>query len=299
NLKSRPLSPETDKETIEPYLLSPTPSIPILRTETPQPILEQNFRDRNFISQVIGFNDNQIPKVDSIFEEGSDSWRAYNSVRKLTQRQKEIEEKYSTEKRNMKLGQPKNKVAFAGSQTNLESAQVFRLLMSQMGLLSLENRHKVIPLQISGRLIKDLEKLDTLNERDCLSTSVYFVKSGIEDYESIINPPSISEDFEKFLNSLGWPVSYKAKLNSSFCETTPYFADRTTEVIFNIPYVIHLPKPEAPSESLSALFKNISADDLVSVVWIEDILSMHNIPPKIGQSIFVYIFVHPLQNATG
>jgi len=26
---------------------------------------------------------------------------------------------------------------------------------------------------------------------------------------------------------------------------------------------------------------------------------MHNIPQKIGQSVFVYIFVHPLQNATG
>ncbi|CAG8471495.1 1327_t:CDS:2 [Acaulospora colombiana] len=177
--------------------------------------------------------------------------------------------------------------------------------MSQMGLISLDNRHKVVPLQISERLIKDLERLDSLNERDCLSTSVYYVRSGVEDLESIINPASISEDFEKFLNSLGWPVSldshpgYKAKLNSSFCKTTSYFADRTVEVIFNIPYVIHLPNPEASSGSLTTLFRDVSADDLVCIVWIEDILSMHNVPSKVGQSVLVYIFVHPLQNATG
>lgn len=44
------------------------------------------------------------------------------------------------------------------------SPQAFRLFMSQMGLLSLENRHRMIPLRISEKLVNDLEKLDQLHE---------------------------------------------------------------------------------------------------------------------------------------
>ncbi|RIA84468.1 hypothetical protein C1645_832213 [Glomus cerebriforme] len=265
----------------------------------------QTYQDNNIrsnIPRIVSFNEYQIPKVDKIFEEGSDSWRAYNVVKKLTQRQKETEERLLEEKQRLKRSQQKYKAIPAGSNTNLTSPQAFRLFMSQMGLLSLENRNRLIPLQISEKLVNDLEKLDQLYERDCVSASVYYVRSGAEEYNHIINPPTISEDFEKFLNSLGWPVSinthsgFKAKLSPVFCKTAPYFADRTVEVIFNVPYLIHAPSLDSPIESLSSIIKNITVDDLVCIAWIEDIASMHNIPQKIGQSIFIYIFVHPLQS---
>lgn len=110
---------------------------------------------------------------------------------------------------------------------------------------------------------------------------------------------------------------FKAKLNSSICKTALYFADRAVEVIFNVPYLIHLPPNNTTAnevdndnsssnnnnnnndESLSTIFKNISSDDSVCIIWIEDIISMQNIPSKIGQPAFIYIFVNPLQNATG
>ena len=57
--------------------------------------------------------------------------------------------------------------------------------------------------------------------------------------------------------------------------------------------------PDSSIESLSSIIKNVTVDDLVCIAWIQDIISMHNIPQKIGQSVLVYIFVHPLQNATG
>ncbi|CAG8856618.1 38798_t:CDS:2, partial [Gigaspora margarita] len=125
--------------------------------------------------------------------------------------------------------------------------------------------------------------------RNCLSVSVYYIQSGSDNFDNIINPPSISEDFERFLNSLGWPVSldahsgYKAKLNSSICEVAPYFADRSVEVIFNVPYLIKTPNTDSSSNSLLDFFKNIFVDDLVCIVWIEDVLSMHSAPSKIGQ----------------
>ncbi|CAG8830306.1 1568_t:CDS:2, partial [Racocetra persica] len=193
----------------------------------------------------------------------------YREVKKLTQRQKEIEKQSFEEKKKR------------------------------------QNRHRITPLKISEKLICDLEKLDLLNERNCLSVSVYYIQSCSDDFDHIINPPSISEDFERFLNSLGWPVSlethsgYKAKLDSSICKTTPYFADRSVEVIFNVPYLIQTQNNDLSSDSLSNLLKNIFSDDLVCIVWVDDVLSMHNAPSKIGQSALVYIFVHPLQNATG
>ncbi|CAG8471515.1 1328_t:CDS:2 [Acaulospora colombiana] len=104
SLKNRPLSPEMDKDIIDPKLLSPTPSISILRTETPQYFSYEQLstKDRTS-SQVVGFNDDQIPNVGSIFEEGSDNWKAYNSIRNLIHMQKEIEEKSLAEKNNVKL----------------------------------------------------------------------------------------------------------------------------------------------------------------------------------------------------
>ncbi|PKY12404.1 hypothetical protein RhiirB3_494759 [Rhizophagus irregularis] len=251
---------------------------------------EKKLPFRSNIPRIVSFNEHQIPKVDKIFEEGSDSWRAYNAVKKLTQRQKVVEERSLEEKQRYKATP-------AGSNSNLSSPQAFRLFMSQMGLLSLENRHRMIPLRISEKLVNDLEKLDQLHD-----ASVYYVRSGAVEYDQIINPSTISEDFEKFLNSLGWPVSisthsgFKAKLSSAFCKTTPYFADRTVEVIFNVPYLIHTPLSDSSMESLSSIIKNITVDDLVCIAWIEDIASMSNVPQKIGQTVFVYIFVHPLQN---
>ncbi|CAG8795778.1 26103_t:CDS:2, partial [Racocetra persica] len=99
--KTRPLSPEIDKELHEPTLLSPLQSIPILRTETPPHFLydQQGTKDQSFIQRILCFNNDQIPTVDNIFEAGSDSWRAYREVKKLTQRQKEIEKQSFEEKR--------------------------------------------------------------------------------------------------------------------------------------------------------------------------------------------------------
>ncbi|POG70412.1 hypothetical protein GLOIN_2v1775884 [Rhizophagus irregularis DAOM 181602=DAOM 197198] len=277
------------------------PSLRRAFTTSHRPQTHQDNSFRSNIPRIVSFNEHQIPKVDKIFEEGSDSWRAYNAVKKLTQRQKVVEERSLEEKQRL-MNHQNYKATPAGSNSNLSSPQAFRLFMSQMGLLSLENRHRMIPLRISEKLVNDLEKLDQLHERDCVSASVYYVRSGAVEYDQIINPSTISEDFEKFLNSLGWPVSisthsgFKAKLSSAFCKTTPYFADRTVEVIFNVPYLIHTPLSDSSMESLSSIIKNITVDDLVCIAWIEDIASMSNVPQKIGQTVFVYIFVHPLQN---
>nr|CAG8510797.1 3940_t:CDS:10 [Entrophospora candida] len=300
-----PSSPMLEGENDSTKLRTPSPTFPF-RTNTPPGVNEKpdNKSSNLVLPKVDGYTAEHIPSVDKIFKEGSESWGAYHAIKKLTLRQKEAEKKELAVK-DKRTNNSNCKTLHDQLHKHLESPQVFRLFMAQIGLLSLENRHRVIPLKISEILVKDLERFDQLNERDCLSASIYYAKSGVESYEILINPPRISEDFERFLNSLGWPVlieshpGYKAKLDPAHCKTAPYFADRCVEVIFSVPYLISLPNSNSSLESLIKIFKNIASEDLVSIVWLEDITSIHKIPSIIGQSVFVYIFIYPLQNATG
>jgi hypothetical protein len=62
--------------------------------------------------------------------------------------------------------------------------------MSQMGLLSLENRHRMIPLRISEKLVSDLEKLDQLHEYVNEFTQIkiiLFLEFNVKHYFFIID----------------------------------------------------------------------------------------------------------------
>ncbi|KAG9297725.1 hypothetical protein G9A89_011240 [Geosiphon pyriformis] len=301
-------------DTSQPQLLSvPSPaqqfdlnihfdtSAPSLHADSPLDSLHdvQEVKDPVMAPNMLAFSENvYIPSVDKILKDGSESLRAYNAIRKLTQKQKNGENLIAGRQRGQSF-----KAIPARLNANLESPQAFRLFMSQMGLLSLENRHRVVPLRISEKFIRDLEHLDRLHERECISASVFYARTGEEPYEHIINPESVNEDFEKFLNSLGWPVAieahqgFKGKLTPSVCRTAPYFADRNVELIFNVPYLIQK-SPGNSAEITSPIFRRISADDNVCIVWIQEIKGIPTILQKI-KSAMVYIFVHPLQNATG
>ncbi|CAG8459818.1 2057_t:CDS:10 [Ambispora leptoticha] len=285
----------------------PPSPVPALQASTPLNLSSdtQEAISHANVPKIFAFDENNyVPSMDKILKEGSESWLAYNVIKKLTLKQINAEEHAIMRKQHGKLFGQSYKAEPARLNANLESPQAFRLFMSQMGLLNLENRHRVVPLRISEKLIKDLEALDQMHERDCISASVFFARSGRESYETIVNPETISEDFEKFLNSLGWPVDlethpgFKGNLTPSLCKTAPYFADRTVELIFNVPYLIQRPTSNT-TDLTTSIFKRVSADDYVSIVWIEDIRGIYSISQKIKKSGLVYIFVHPLQNATG
>ncbi|KAJ3267429.1 hypothetical protein HK104_005904 [Borealophlyctis nickersoniae] len=89
-------------------------------------------------------NESSIPPLEKLVEAGTDSARAYEIVRKLTERQVEKEEKRVEEIK--------------------KSPQVFRMLLAHSGYLTLENRSKLVPLVLSNALLKDLDKLDSLPE---------------------------------------------------------------------------------------------------------------------------------------
>ncbi|KAF9914581.1 hypothetical protein BX616_007996 [Lobosporangium transversale] len=185
-------------------------------------------------------------------------------------------------------------------------SNVFRILMAQMGYLSLENRSKVVPLHLSERLLAELQFLDGLRERDCIAVSVYFAQSGDIGYDELIHgsPAGLPKDYTRFLNCLGWPIQveahsgYLGHLNKEICHTTPYFADRNSEVIFHVPYLMRPSAPDIPpmqDHRLVNQFRSVTLHDQVAIVWVEQRERMLNLLPLIDQNVMVFILIHPLE----
>ncbi|KAF9973300.1 hypothetical protein BGZ73_003471 [Actinomortierella ambigua] len=132
--------------------------------------------------------------------------------------------------------------------SNVTGAEIFRILLAQMGYLSVENRHRIIPLHLTESLLDELESLDNLKERETFSISVYYAQSGDVSYSELVHgsPQGLPKDFTRFLDCLGWPIlveshpGYLGQLHKDNCKTAPYYADRTCEVIFHVPYLVHM-----------------------------------------------------------
>ncbi|KAF9938926.1 hypothetical protein BGZ67_010190 [Mortierella alpina] len=198
-------------------------------------------------------------------------------------------------------------------------SNVFRVLMAQMGYLSLENRSRVVPLYLSERLLAELQFLDDLKERDCMGVSVYFAQSGDVGYDELVHGSTagLSKDFSRFLDCLGWPIQvethsgYLGHLTKELCHTTPYFADRNTEVIFHVPYLMRPSNsggsvggvgggltadvPLMQDHRLVDQFRAVTMHDKVAVVWVEERERMIHLLPLIDQSVMVYLLIHPLE----
>ncbi|KAF9160777.1 hypothetical protein DFQ26_005190 [Actinomortierella ambigua] len=132
--------------------------------------------------------------------------------------------------------------------SNVTGAEIFRILLAQMGYLSVENRHRIVPLHLTDSLLTELDSLDKMRERETISISVYYAQSGDVSYSELIqgSPEGLPKDFTRFLDCLGWPIlveshpGYVGQLHKDICKTAPYYADRTCEVIFHVPYLVHL-----------------------------------------------------------
>ncbi|KAF9109351.1 hypothetical protein BGX27_007698 [Mortierella sp. AM989] len=182
---------------------------------------------------------------------------------------------------------------------------IFRILMAQLGYLSLESRSRIVPMRLSERLLAELQFLDNLRERDCIGVSVYFAQSGDVSYDELIHgaPGGLSKDFSRFLDCLGWPIQvethsgFLGQLNKDICHTTPYFANRNSEVIFHVPYLMRssgLDVPLTQDHKLVDNFRSVTAHDQVAIVWVEDRERMVNLLPLIDQGVMVFILIHPL-----
>ncbi|KAI9207404.1 uncharacterized protein BJ171DRAFT_494756 [Polychytrium aggregatum] len=201
------------------------------------------------IERAVAVNEASIPDIETLFDESAEIKEAYNAYHQKTQEFTEKERGWRTE-----ILQSDD---YAGIEVKVDPtppidlmdpnhiSQVSRLYLGHSGLASPEHRSKLKPLQISDSFLRDLERLDTLPERDCLSFGVLFCRSGKDTIQDILSPKGISTDFKQFMSSLAWPVDlethpgYKGRLSKTYCSTAPYWANRNWEIIFNCPYYIH------------------------------------------------------------
>lgn len=100
---------------------------------------------------------------------------------------------------------------------------------------------------------------------------------------------------------------FRGKLHPAICKTAPYYTDRTTEFLVNVPYLLHMP-PEDDTvwdtfRSISSIHQTVTSDDHVCVVWIEDLVGYQSLAQRIKASslpnanVMVYIFINPLKNS--
>ncbi|KAJ3085417.1 Ral GTPase-activating protein subunit alpha-1, partial [Quaeritorhiza haematococci] len=180
------------------------------------------------------FNEDAIPTLDHMLDSGSERIKSFYLIEALTQRQiakeKELLAKSALEREKESVAVLPPPMTDNSSEDSL--SQVFRLFMTHFGFLSLKTQHKLMPLQLTEQLINDLEKLDRLPQ---------------DTVEEILQPKTISRDFDEFMHSIAWPVDiethpgYKGNLSPQTCRTAPYFANRNVEIVFHSPYFIQQP----------------------------------------------------------
>lgn len=78
-----------------------------------------------------------------------------------------------------------------------------------MGLLSWEKRQSFHLLHKSSQLLRELKSLDDQTCRETHKIALIYIGPGQEDKQSILSNEKGSKDYEDFLSTLAWPVSYK------------------------------------------------------------------------------------------
>ncbi|KAI8842536.1 hypothetical protein BC829DRAFT_446414 [Chytridium lagenaria] len=204
------------------------------------PTLAPHIPPSSSVVHVKSENDTTLPQL-NVGDESMENRRSFDVIKKLMEKQFLWEDiKISTtELPPLELDR--------GSIDTPSS--VFRLYLAQNGFLNLEHREKLRPLSVSDTFLKDLEKLDSLPERECVPITVLFARSCEDTVDNIIQPSSLSQDFYQFLYTIAWPVDsakhtgFSGSLNPSACSTLPYFSSSSTEVIFQTPYLLSIQDP--------------------------------------------------------
>lgn len=185
-------------------------------------------------------------------------------------------------------------------------SQFARLLLSHFGLASLTCREAVTRLPSCIELLSDLEILDSLPERETISCAILYIKSGRQSLEEIIQDKAVSRDYLCFLHSLGWSVDIKkhagwlGNYETTSSTSLPYYADNDVELVYHVPNLIESSSFSSPENAKESSLKFLS-NDLVVVLWIEDLQEMLTLPGKLQTHAIVYICVSPLseERATG
>ncbi|KAL9648269.1 hypothetical protein ABK040_013888 [Willaertia magna] len=176
-------------------------------------------------------------------------------------------------------------------------ASMSRLLLSTMGLLNIGLTNRFVPLQSNAKLLRSLRNIDGTQPRETHKIGVVYVKEGQDDQQDLFVNQGGSEEYSKFLRSLGWDVSLEQHLgfmggldkNGSTGVQAPYFADYKTEVMFHVPTMM----PNNPKDPQQIHKKRHVGNDHVNIIWSEHTRDYYR-NTIISQFNFVHIVLYPL-----
>lgn len=179
-----------------------------------------------------------------------------------------------------------------------------RQFIQQLGYLSWEKRCKIDSLSKNARLLRELKNLDSQPSRETHKIAVIYVANEQEDKNSILSNASGSRAFEDFTLSLGWEVNLASHLgfkgglqaNKSTGETSVYYCNGTTEVMYHVSTRIPIAEP-LDDESLNKKLRHLGNDE-IHIVWSEHHRDYRRgiIPTEFGDAI---IAIYPMLTFCG
>lgn len=185
------------------------------------------------------------------------------------------------------------------------SLEQCRQLVQQLGYLSWEKRCKVDSLAKSARLLRELKNLDAQPSRETHKIAVFYVAHGQEDKNSILLNSAGSRAFDDFVAGLGWEVNLASHLgfkgglqtNKSTGETSCYYCNATTEVMFHVSTKIPASSATPDDESLNKKLRHLGNDE-IHIVWSEHSRDYRRgiIPTEFGD---VIIAIYPMLTFQG
>ncbi|KAJ3436620.1 rho gtpase-activating protein [Anaeramoeba flamelloides] len=211
----------------------------------------------------------------------------------LNQRIEKIQTE-NLEKENNILQQPKKKQP-------RNHWSLCRLLIANLGFLSIDDRDDLVPLKRSDRLDRTLKELDRRTSREVQKIGVIYVAPGQTQQNEILANECGSPLFEEFVNRLGWEIDLKKHLG--YCggldtytdvdgATAPYYADYQTEVIFHVNTRI----PNSKNNPKQIKIKKHIGNDIVQIIWSENDQQEYDPMTITSKFNFAHIVIYPLPN---
>eukprot|EP01080_Neovahlkampfia_damariscottae_P002079 gene2079-1951_t len=156
--------------------------------------------------------------------------------------------------------------------------QISRLFLSQLGFLSfgIGDKKRFYQLQYNLKMMLNIKALDGMAEREAHKFGVIYVPDGCDSQDEILKFESedVSEDFQSFVESLGWNVHLKEhsgfvggldKKLASTGEYAPYWSDYKSEFIFHVPSMM----PTSSTDQQQIHKKRHIGNDHCKIIWSE------------------------------
>ncbi|KAJ3448944.1 hypothetical protein M0812_01432 [Anaeramoeba flamelloides] len=171
-----------------------------------------------------------------------------------------------------------------------------RLFLSNFGLFQIHGKEKLTLLNNTQRLLRSLSILDRTSERVNQTISVVYLskrQNRLSDPKLIYQNNSGSQDYNKFIQELGWFVNLEKHtgfngLNQidKNIKVLPYFSNEYYECIFHVSTMLNFEK-DTTQKRIQYIKKN-----RIVIVWCDDIRPWNPLSIKSDKNKF-FIIIRP------